>query len=46
MVGLRAGLWTHWDRSWETRDAELGNFVSFDGANEMNMMLYMGTGDR
>ena len=39
MVGPRAGLW-NWDRSWETREAELGNFVSLNEANEMSKKIY------
>ena len=44
MVGLRAGLW-NWDGSWETREVELGNFVSFDEANEMNKTVYTSAGN-
>jgi len=43
MVGLRVGLW-NWDQSWETREAGLGNFVSFDEANEMSKKVYTGAG--
>jgi len=35
MVGLRVGLW-NLDWSWEAQEVELGNFVSFNEANEIN----------
>ena len=40
MTDLRVGLWNWDDWSWETREAELGNFVSFNEANEMSKKVY------